>query len=316
MSVVPADPGEPVVPRVAVVVEGQPWSVDEVALEWHWVDAPEAADAVVDPPVATGPAPELVRPEDRDWLALRAVHDGQARISALRVPSATVVAPSLGPLVSEVLPLDVAEVTAEALQLDARRRTDARAEDGRSVPLGGFVRWTVDAPSRPGTVRWMATGGGTFFELDAQTTDWAAGDLRLDDDTIEGPRSLAPPGPVTVISLWLADDDAATAFRADDQFVGPVDEGRFVAGRFVPIDGPVPDAPFLRGRLVADATSPIGVRLTEPEALAALPSDFAAADWPCRASVDGVFDPTWLLEQRCTVADLDGRLAEIAVESP
>ena len=53
------------------------------------------------------------------------------------------------------------------------------------MSVGGVGRLTAElgGGSRPrfAVVRWMATGG-SFFELDLTTTDWAAGEVQLDDD--------------------------------------------------------------------------------------------------------------------------------------
>jgi len=303
------------VPRVAaaIVVGGRTWSEDAVELEWGWVSAPEDVAGPGFVPESSGPRPDpdlAGPPTPEAWLGLRATWQGRVRTAAIRVASSDA---AIGPLSYAALPFDVATVTDDALALEARRGTAAEPA-ARSVAPGGFVRITAQPPDAPGTIRWMATGGGTFFELDPATTDWAAGDLRLDDDEIEGPREPVGPGPVTVLALWLADDAPTTAFRAADHFVGPIPEGVFTGGRFVPTDAPAPDGPLLRGRLEADPDSPTGVRLVDARALDEAPATWSSRGWDCPDAVDGPFDARWLLTQRCTVGDVDGMPVEIEVD--
>ena len=312
VSVAPASDGDPVQIDMAVIVDGHPWSMDPVEFRWGWIEAAEDAAGPLADPAALGPAPALVRPDDHPgWLALHAAHGTAVERVAVQVPLQGALL-ALGRLQLERLPWSVADVTAEELQLEARRATVGEASP-RTVAPGGFSRLTIPDPSVDGSVRWMATGKGSFFETDPRTTDWAAGDLRLDDDEVEGSRETLAQGPVTVIALWLAETDPRTAFRADDLFVGPVADGVFTRGRFLPA-ADAPKSPWLQGRLQADPESPVGVRLVEVEALGDAPTTFSSAQWACATPVDGPFDPGWLLGQRCTVSDVDGVLAEVEVD--
>ncbi|MEN0067470.1 MAG: hypothetical protein AAGA48_35390 [Myxococcota bacterium] len=315
ISVAPAGPGEPVQVRLAAVVEGRPWSTEPIRAQWGFVEEPEAASEPLIEPEAEGPVPtSLVRP-DKDhpgWLALQAEVDGATQAVVVRVPPAAVPATELSGLSMASLPYRIASVEPDALQLNARK-DQAGGDERRRIAPGGFARFSIVAPpERPGTIRWMGTGG-SFFELDPVTTDWVAGDLRLDDDELEGSRDPEAAGPVTIVSLWLADEDDGTAFRADDLWIGEPPPGLFTKGRFVPAESP-PSASWIRGRLEADETSPTGVRLVDAVALDGPPEAFSTASWACAAEVDGAFDPTWLLEQRCAVADIDGQIAEIEVD--
>ncbi|MEO0601358.1 MAG: hypothetical protein AAF211_07975 [Myxococcota bacterium] len=313
VSASPAAPGDPVDVEAAVVVDDRPWSEIPVTLAWEWVDDPESRPATFDD--GTGPEPALVRPPDHPgWLALLAERGEATRRAVVRVPNDDVTPVSLAPLELAGLPWSVADVEADPLKLDARRDTPTEPTADRTVAPGGFVRVALtQAPARDGTVRWMATGGGSFFELDPLTTDWAAGDLRLDDDEVEGSREAVPPGPVTVLALWLSADDPATAFRATDFWVGPVPDGVFTRGRFLPSTALAPGA-LLQGTLEADPDSPLGVRLVDPTALADPPAAWSSAMLGCAVPTDGPFEPRWLLTQRCTVSDLDGRTVEIEVD--
>lgn len=312
ISAQPAGQGQPVQVEAAVFTGGRPWSEEPVALRWQWVEDPE--EGVPEVSDGVGPAPLLVRPDGHaGWLALEAEYAGEVRRAAVRVPREDAEPASLGVLGVASLPWSVADVPAEALTLDARRAVSGDLAAERQVSPGGFVRLRVDVPERDGTVRWMATGGGSFFELEPATADWAAGDLRLDDDTVEGSREPADPGPVTVFTLWLDDSGLATAFRAHDLFVGDVPPGVWTRGRFVPGEA-LPRAALLRGRLLRDVDAPVGLRLVDATALDDPPASWSSAALPCREAVDGPFEPRWLLTQRCTLGALDGRIVEIEVD--
>jgi hypothetical protein len=252
VSVPPAEEGDLVVPRAAVVVDGRAWSDRPVDLAWYWVDDPDDVVAI-DPLTladAAGASPLLTVP-DRPILAVVARRGSEDRRAFLELarPPATITAPT-------------------ALHVDPA-----------TVEPGGTARIEAETD---GLVRWMATGG-TFTEVDAQTTDWTA-----DGD-----------GPVTVLALALGEPGEAT-FAATEVHVGEPGPGLWVAGRWLPTDVPVPAASgdTVRGTLLADDASPVGVRLTsavlEPD-----PTDFGTAGLECLVPREGPFDPAWLLEQVC-----------------
>ncbi|MEZ4240867.1 MAG: hypothetical protein R3F59_32865 [Myxococcota bacterium] len=312
-----AAPGDPVRPRAALIVDGRPWSETAVDLRWTWLADPDAL-ATLDPDApadGVGPAPVLTLPADRPILGLVARQGARVARAYAAIPPPAEPLPPLPPPEIAALPLTVGEVTAEQLQRDAR--LDLTGADGPVAP-GGFARFTAPAEGDP-LVRWMATAG-TFFELDRQRTDWAAGDLWLDGDEIDDetvPREDLPPGWVTVLALALGDGGegsdreapSQTTFAARDLAVGlPDPVGVWVAGRFLPSDAPPPAAEQLRGTLQADDDAPSGLRLV---GLAAEPLGTPGPDLPCDPPLALPFDPAVLLDQRCSRAALDG--AEVTV---
>lgn len=146
VSVPPAAPGDEVVPRAAVVVDGRAWSPSPIDLAWYWVDDTDEIEAI-DPLTvadAAGPSPLLTVP-DRPILAVVARRGSEDRRAFVEVapPPATIAAP-----------------TAFAL------------DPGPTVEPGETVRLRADTD---GLVRWMATAG-TFTEIDEQTADWRSRD--------------------------------------------------------------------------------------------------------------------------------------------
>ncbi|MEQ1566496.1 MAG: hypothetical protein ABMA64_12715 [Myxococcota bacterium] len=302
----PALAGDAISPRVALIVDGHPWSDRDIDLLWYWVDGPDDVEGI-DPTweiAGTGPAPMLVVPRDQRALGLLA-RDGDRELRAyfaLAEPPDKVDPPAR--IEVATLPLALEAVEGPELLLDARRGLSATPADG--VPVGGFARFTAEVDGDP-LVRWMATAG-TFFELDRAAADWAAGDLLLDEDEIDDGRAALPAGAVTVLALALG-EPGQTAFRATDLYVGPAPDGVWVEGRFVPTDGPVAFGPgeVLRGTFTADDTSPTGVRLVD--AAAEPGSDVFAWGTPwlaCAVNLDGPFDPNWLLAGVCTRPGIEG----------
>lgn len=313
MSVPPASAGQSVEPRVGLIVDGRPWADRATELGWWWVADPKEAEQLdLDdpeaPPEASGVAPSLVVPEDRRVLALVARSGSEVRRAVLAVaePPSTLTPP--GPISVSGLAVEVATATAEQLAIDARRN-EATTGPVDAVAPGDFARLSAAGDEATGgLIRWMATAG-TFFELDPRTTDWVAGELRLDGDEIDEdvPRTETEPGWVTFLALAVG-APGQTAFRATDLLVADdpaaVGDGLWVGGRFVPTDASVAwsEGQQVRGTLAADDGSPCGLRLT---AATAEPVGEAPA-LPCAVPTDGSFDPTVLLEQRCTRAELDG----------
>ena len=101
----------------------------------------------------------------------------------------------------------------------------------------------------------MATTG-TFLELDDHVTDWAHGQLTLDEGLVED-WAPAPPGVVSFLALSLG--DGAGRFRAADLWLGPPDEpGTWVAGRWLPGEALVGPTWVT---LSADDDAPSGLRI-------------------------------------------------------
>jgi hypothetical protein len=300
--------------RIAVIADGRPWSDQEVALAWvsvpdssaETVASADPADAFSTSPLPTVPAGQAValiaRHGDREWRG------------ALDVPPAGVEPPRFAGVELYDLDLTVADVQAADLDLAARQ---ARADGAAStwVPEGGFGRMRA-LVEREATVRWMATSpSGTFFELEAGAADWAAGHLLRDGDEIEE-RAIQPLGPRTVIALALHPDRAGVnTWTAREVFVGPPGVGIWTAGlRFLGTNAEVP-GDMVRGTLEADDLAPTGLILRNVSA-ASPDDDPGTTQLPCSVPVSGPFDPTWLLEQRCTRSQVVGAEVVVKVGSP
>jgi hypothetical protein len=284
-------------PRALVVDQGRLWADDATVLRWFWDREVSdiAADEVAD---AEGPDAVLGVPTSHRQLALVASTPGGAVLRATLDVSGEVVAPELGSIGLSVLSLDVEEVDAEQLELEDR--VGLEATPSTHVPVGGFARLSLSAPDV--RIRWMATGGGTFFELEPGVTDWAAGDLLVDDDEITH-RSVLPPGVHSFVALGV-DDEGGNAWRVEDVFVGQAPQGLWTpAGRFLATNIGYPGPGLVRGILVADDTAPAGLRLdaAEPVELIDLSTDdpYKTEQLACVVAVSGPFDPDWLATQRC-----------------
>lgn len=285
-------PGAEVTARVAIVVDGRPWSDVPVGLAWRWLSADEdAATWSVADAAATGPRPTLVRPDGADRLGLVATApDGSEARAYLALPET---APAQPPLAGVLLDVssDGGRVAADAV---------APGEVARA-----YATYT-DVPDPLPVARWMATAG-TFRERDASTADWYAADVRFDDDTATWGEPAAE-GPVTFVVL-ATDGAGFTDCVARDVFVGDVPAGLFTAGgRFLPGDAAATG--LVRATLLADDASPTGLRVEDAVAVeaSALPDadPYGTAALPCTVAVDGPFDPGWLLDQRCTREQVAG----------
>ncbi|MCB9684589.1 MAG: hypothetical protein H6738_04675 [Alphaproteobacteria bacterium] len=312
VAAVDADPvrdGGTTTARVAVIVDGRPFSHAPVDLAWYLLADP---DELLDlDPLSTadgvGPEPELVVPADRRVLGLIA-RQGDLEERAfveLPTPPASVHPPRA--LTSGVLPLPaMSALLGPELLLDAREALSA--DPGDAVPPGGALRLGAEVGDEDPLVRWMSTAG-TWFELDRHTADWIAGDdLLLDDDELEGERIPLEPQIVTVLALALG-DPGDTAFRATEVFVGDAPEGVWVGGRFLPGDGLPEVAPgqALTTTLRADDTSPTGFRLEGGEVTdPSLVADWGTPSLPCVIGHDGPLDPDWWLTQQCFTNGIDG----------
>jgi hypothetical protein len=288
-------------PRAAIVHDGRLWSDEPVPMRWSWVSDPEEAPGEL---IAEGPAPEI--PLQDGWLALEADFPDGTDVAVVEVESAEAVA--IGAITLSTVELSVDDVTALQLAQDSRAGLDATAAD--FVPPGGFARLEAAVTGPEPMLRWMASGGA-WFELDRTTADWAAGDLRVDDDEVIRGETLAD-GPVTVLALALG-TTGNNDFHAREIWVGAPPEGfytasqRWLASR---VPGPV------RAKLIADDAAPTGLALEE--AVAVDPADLPDVDpygteaLPCAVPVSGPFDPSWLADQRCARSQVVG--ATVVIE--
>ncbi|MCB9679411.1 MAG: hypothetical protein H6737_30180 [Alphaproteobacteria bacterium] len=290
-------------PRLALIVDGRPWSSEAAEIDWYWIDA--VGDAADIPAgtfgVGLGPAPSFAVQGDR--LAVLAVLGDEVLRAELDVTGRSEAEVRL--TTARVDGVDVETVAGEDLALEVRRDWSATAS--HSVPPGGFARFTLEGVS-DGLGRFMATGDGTFFELDHQTTDWVAGELVVDDLEIEE-RSVGEPGAITVVGVEIA--DSHSGFAATELFVGETPSGVWVANRFVPAEGQPTGRVW--AVLAADDASPTGIALGSVEP--ADPTDtWDAETLDCAGVSGGAFDPTWLLEHRCTRDAIAGERVILEVD--
>jgi len=311
---------ESVALRVAAVVEGRPWSQEPLDLTWHdatGLTVDEISELGVDGGIASGPAPEIAG-TGPGTLALvardpsnQAVWRGTVELPHVLELGADPV--SVGPIEALSTQQGLDADQAGTLDLDARRDWSI-GEQTDQVEPGRWAR--LQAPSTDGVrVRWMSTQpGGTFLEVDDQRTDWIAATYVRDDDELEDVQ-LEAEGWRTLLALGLDPErDGANGWSARELFVGRnVPTGLFTpSGRFLPATLPDEPGTHVQGRLVADPTSPSGLALQDALAVPAT-TDPGTDDLPCRAPVSGPFDPDWLLEQRCTVADVAGAVVVVEV---
>lgn len=310
VSAPPASSGAEIEPRAAVIVDDRPWSERPLDLAWYWVptgddDAVRAIDPLTEA-AGAGPIPTLTVPASDRRLVLVARRDGDERRAFLDLPEEATL-PALGGIDLASLPLRLEGLEGPELSLAARR--ELTPTPAPVVPVGGLARLTLRTGEGPEpVVRWMATAG-TFLELERTVTDWAPAELRLDEDELEEPPEPLPPGAVTVVALALGEVGEA-AFVAADLHVGEPGPGLWVAGRWLPTDGPVSHAAGegVRGTLEADDDSPVGLVLRGGRAEAVGPAtDWGTPALGCLVSRDGPFDPEWMLTQICGRDGVIGR---------
>jgi hypothetical protein len=294
--------------HAAVVLDGNTWADDRPQLSWHQVSddaASEVAALAHEGAIATGPSPVLDL-QAGDYVALVLTHGDVTRRALVELPEASGV-PLTGVSITSS-PYTVQDVTAEQMELEERRSL-APGEAVDSVEPGGFVRLALvhEQTSDVPRARWMLTApGGTFYELQRTTTDWSAGSVVVDDDEVEE-RTIDESGPRTVVVL-ATDHELSNAWVARDFFVGEAGAGMFTSsGRW--IAGDLPDAPFVSLVLAADDGSPSG--LGAVDAMAVEPGDgadpYGTESLDCGGLTVGPFDPTWLLELRCTRSEVVGK---------
>jgi len=256
--------GAELTPRAAVVVDGRPWAAEAATLDWYQVADVDAVEELGpnSPVDATGPAPILAAREDRPVLALVARHDDlEERGFAVLDP-----------------PVDAGTFLAVFAT-----RPSGEIVDG--VAVDETVRLTADLFGPRGVVHWMSTAG-TFYELAPLVTEWTA-DVEVEQD-------------VTILALHLG-AKGGTTWHVREIHAGTPGPGLWIGQRWLPTDVgvDVPPGEAVRGTLIADAGSPLGVTLVEPTVVPATSVEWGTAALPCAAPVEGPFDPNWLLLQIC-----------------
>jgi hypothetical protein len=149
----------------------------------------------------------------------------------------------------------------------------------------------------------MSTAG-TFSELAPLVAEWTA-DVEVEQS-------------VTLLALLLG-EKGGTTWRAREIHVEPPGPGLWLGQRWLPTDVEVDvaEGDAVRGTLVPDARSPIGVVMIGPTVVSQSGIDWGTTDLSCAAPVDGPFDPTWLLRQICGRDDVvDRQLAVLPVIAP
>jgi hypothetical protein len=291
-------------PAAWTVVEGRPWADEPPELMWSWLPDGVSPDTPPAAPVV-GAWPALTRPATASVPRLRLearFASGEVSIAVIDVPEAGL--PPLDGLDLALLPgRPLADATETELARDARLAEPAEPAD--AVPVGTWARLAVRSPPPDGTrVRWMATAG-TVLELDATSTDWAPADLVLDDLDVEEATPLES-GVVTVLALAV-DGRGGNVAAARDVPVGRPGAGMPVSGRWLPGDGLSPETVgWFRGRLAADDASPTGLRLDDATPVDPPAGAYGTETLACAGPTPGPFDPTWLLDGRCTRADVVG----------
>ncbi len=279
VEVAVSDEGTVLEPRAAIVVDGRPWAARPATLDWYQVADIDAVEAIEpETPIdATGPTPTLPVRADLPVLALVARHDGR-----------------------EERGFAVMDPPADAGAFLAVFATRPSGEIVDSVAVGEVVRLTADVGPPRGVVRWMATAG-TFSELAPLVAEWTV------DVEVERP--------VTILALLLG-EKGGTRWHAREIHLGNPGPGLWIRQRWLPTDVAVEVAEggAVTGTLVADVSSPQGVRLADARVVPAAEVVYGTAALPCVVPVDGPFDPDWLLGQLCGRDDLAGHRVTVLPE--
>ncbi len=319
--------GEVLRPRALLVSGGELFQDEAVELAWTWLDAEDPDVDAMDPDQAdaTGPWPELERPENAAVLGLVARFPSGADKRAIwrlgeggptPLPRPTRISTEV------VTGLDSIAAAPEDLEREARLARSARPAVW--LPITRWARLTLnfaagEPPSELTRTRWMSlAGAGTFLELDLTRTDWSPAHLVFDDLEIDEAEPLSA-GLGTFLALAL-DDSGGTRSRAQDVWLDQDPEpGLMVGGRWLPGEAVLlAEHTHARFTLVSSEASTVGLAAT---AITGLTLDDLSADdpygteaLPCRVEVSGPFDPTWLLDGRCLRGDVDGATVVALVE--
>jgi len=304
------------------VIAGRPYTDEGVERLWFLLapgDDPRDPDLLETEPDAFELFPTFPRTDESQPLLLATTFpSGWVERTVITVP-ALGVAPMETPTGLTVQAIDGWTLTSPTEdELDVEERAAAPTSPSDHVPLSGWGRVTADLPTTANLVRtrWMQVGDrGTFLELNPTTTDWAAGQLLLDDLEIEE-ATPADAGPGTWLVVALSDDTSPTALAAD-VWVGAPLPGAWVHHRWMASDPPVEAEGFYRVTLRPDESAPTGLRLenttsvTLPELVGDDP--FGVEALGCEGPVSGPFNPTWLFQGRCRRAQVAG--ATVVVEA-
>jgi hypothetical protein len=308
--------------RPLLLEDGHLWTEQPPSLAWAWVDEGATLEDALDEPFSAEPAARFPTDDADRTLALRVVHSsGEVDDTTLSVPAdGPVPLPTIAGLTLAVHEgWTLTSPTEEQLALDAR--LDLNPTPAATLPFNGWARLTavIDPSAEALTrVRWMTVGArGTFLELDPTRTDWAAGDLLLDDLEIEEANPIAP-GIVTVVMLAL-DDRSGNRARITERWVGEArTDGLFVSGRWLHATESPPTGSLVRATLIANDGAPTGLRLEGVEAVTieALPDEdpYGTEALPCTEPVAGPFDPIWLVDGRCSRAQVADRQVVLQVD--
>lgn len=271
-------------PTAALIVDGRLWSAAPVTLDWAFIDAP--GDAELEPsPVASGPAVELTRTSDR--LALHAYTADQSAWAELDLTERTRFTPTIH---TAIVDRDISTLTVEDLTRDARRAWETRP--GSELQPNGVLRVTLDGAPPTARGRFMATGGGTYLELEANQADWMAAEVLIDDEEI----TVEPIEAGAYSVLVAAIDDHSSGFAVHDLHVGTEVPGVWTRGRHLPSTQALAGAVW--ARLVVDDAATAGIGLED--LVAAEPGDTWDPESVGCVGVAGPFDPSWLLTGACT----------------
>jgi len=297
------DDGAVVRPTIALLIKGRPWSNTAAEVDWYWIEEPgQSADIEPGAPsIGQGPAPELPRQGSR--LAVIVRTDDSTLRAELDVDGRSVSRPALQ--TARVDGLDLEGLEGPQMELEARRALESTPS--HQVAPGEFARFQLVGMDGDSRARFMATGDGTFFELDLESADWVAGTLILDDGEIEE-LSVGSNGPITVIGLEIG--ESHSGFAAADLFVGEPPIGAWVAGRFLSAEQP--STGRMWALLAPDDLSPTGLRLRD--LLPAEPEDtWNPSGLACEGVSGASFDPSWLLQHRCLRNDIVGQRVLVEV---
>lgn len=300
-AVVADGAGDTVHPRAVLVQGGRLWADSPPSFAWFWLDTGASIDEV-DPAdaVATDAAPSLTRPSADAVLGLIVdFPSGAQRRAVLQVGDEP--APAFASVAVESVPIDFEEPT--DLSIEARATlTPTPAPD--PLPVGAWLRITPTFSVEPGRVRWMSTADtSTFLALDEQVTDWATGEVVIDDGEVEEASPLAP-GVHTLMALALSDGGRHAVYVEDRAVGAPVVAAR-VGGRLLGAETALAPGRYA-ATLQADDDLPSGLRLASPT-----PSSGALTGPPC---ADGEGVASALLTGRCGRDAVIGASVVVEVE--
>lgn len=182
---------------------------------------------------------------------------------------------------------------------DALLSPDERQREGEDGPIspGGAAEISLSF-NGGGTIRWMGTGG-ELVEMDAQRSNWFAGNFLIDDGELLDSRSIDP-GIYPLVGLSL-DGQGGNSWALVDVAVGEV-QAIASDGRLIATDAPFSGEGLIVGTFNAD-DSVSGFHLSNLSP-ASSPTDVPAV---CQQEEGTLFDPAWLVEGLCGRTELEGQ---------